>query len=139
VLAVEAERRGDGPAWIVDTDQQATLSTWHDRREAEAPRRADIPFARLRARLRELAEKHAGRLAFIDTAPADSPDNAAIFGISDLVLIPVRPSPADLWAVGPTVAQVRSAGPAAAEVAALWQEVKAFIAESSKAEKVRYG
>ena len=34
-LAVEAERRGDGPAWLIDTDQQATLSTWHGRREAE--------------------------------------------------------------------------------------------------------
>lgn len=33
-LAVETERAGDGPAWMIDTDRQATLSQWHERREA---------------------------------------------------------------------------------------------------------
>jgi chromosome partitioning protein len=36
-MAVEAEHAGDGPAWLIDTDQQATLSRWHDRRESEMP------------------------------------------------------------------------------------------------------
>jgi chromosome partitioning protein len=109
-LAVEAERRGDGPAWLIDTDQQATLSTWHDRREAETPRRADIPLSQLASGLRTLATEHGATLCFIDTAPAASADNDAIFQLADLVLIPVRPSPADLWAVGATVAAVREAG-----------------------------
>jgi chromosome partitioning protein len=109
-LAVESERRGDGPACLIDTDQQATLSTWHGRREAEPPQRAEIPLAQLAGGLRMLASEHGAEVCFIDTAPAASADNDAIFHLADLVLIPVRPSPADLWAVGATVAAVRDAG-----------------------------
>ena len=109
-LAVEAERRGDGPAWLIDTDQQSTLSTWHGRREAETPQRAEIPLSQLAGGLRTLAIEHGAAICFIDTAPAASAGNDAIFQLADLVLIPVRPSPADLWAVGATVAAVREAG-----------------------------
>jgi chromosome partitioning protein len=35
-LAVEAERAGD-TAWLIDTDRQATLSLWHERRKADTP------------------------------------------------------------------------------------------------------
>ena len=34
-LAVEAERAGDGPVFLIDTDPQGTLTTWHAKREAE--------------------------------------------------------------------------------------------------------
>ena len=34
-LAVEAERAGD--TWLIDTDRQATLSLWHERRKADTP------------------------------------------------------------------------------------------------------
>jgi chromosome partitioning protein len=108
-LAVEAERRGDGPAWLIDTDQQATLSTWHDRREAETPQRAEVLLSQLAGGLRTLEIERGAAICFIDTAPAASADNDAIFRLADLVLIPVRPSPADLWAVGATVAAVREA------------------------------
>lgn len=40
---------------------------------------------------------------------------------------------------GQTAPELAPKGPAAAEVAALWAEVKAFIAESSKERQVRYG
>jgi chromosome partitioning protein len=108
-LAVEAERIGDTPVWVVDTDKQGTLSLWHERREEETPQRADVPFARLDAGLITLAERGA-TYCFIDTAPTISDQNAALIGLADLVLIPVRPSPADLWAVSETVAQVKNAG-----------------------------
>lgn len=36
-LAVEVERAGDGPAWLIDTDKQGTLSLWHERRESDTP------------------------------------------------------------------------------------------------------
>src|ERR1700731_990656 len=39
-LAVEVERAGDGPAWLIDTDKQATLSLWHERRESEKRQRS---------------------------------------------------------------------------------------------------
>lgn len=105
-LAVEAERCGDAPVWLIDTDKQATLSLWHDRRAAETPQRADVPFAQIAAGLKTLADRGAA-YCFIDTAPTISDQNAALIKLADLVLIPVRPSPADLWAVSETVAQVK--------------------------------
>lgn len=30
LLVVAAERAGDGPAWIVDTDRQGSLTRWHE-------------------------------------------------------------------------------------------------------------
>ena len=42
-LAVQAERAGDGPVFLIDTDPQGTLSTWHEHRVAETPQRAEVP------------------------------------------------------------------------------------------------
>jgi chromosome partitioning protein len=108
-LAVEAERAKDGPAWIIDTDRQGTLSRWHENRSVETPQRADVPFSKLRAGLEALGKQGAA-YCFVDTAPALSDQNAALLRLADLVLIPVRPSPADLWAVSETVEQVKDAG-----------------------------
>jgi chromosome partitioning protein len=108
-LAVEAERVGDAPAWLIDTDRQATLSRWHDRREGETPQRADVPFTRLEAGLAALAGRGAA-YCFIDTPPTISDQNATVVNLADLVLIPVRLSPADLWAVAQTVALAKDAG-----------------------------
>lgn len=107
-LSVEAVRAGDTPVWILDTDQQATLSQWHSRRESETPQRAEIPFSGLSRGLDALAAKNAA-YCLIDTAPTASKENTAILGLADFVLIPVRPSPNDLWAVGETVAVVKEA------------------------------
>ncbi|HEY5141472.1 MAG TPA: ParA family protein [Methylococcales bacterium] len=108
-LAVEAERSEDAPVWLIDTDKQGTLSMWHERREEDTPQRADVAFARLAAGLTTLAERGAN-FCFIDTAPTISDQNASLINLADLVLIPVRPSPADLWAVSETVIQVKDAG-----------------------------
>jgi chromosome partitioning protein len=107
-LAVEAERAGDGPAWLIDTDKQGTLSLWHERRESETPQRADVPFARLAQGLKMLEDK-AAAYCFIDTPPTISEQNETVLALADLVVIPVRPSPADLWAVSETVALVKAA------------------------------
>lgn len=107
-LPVEAERCGDGPAWLIDTDKQATLTLWHERREAETPQRLEVPFPRLAVGLDKLAAEHAA-YCFIDTAPTISDQSAGTLKLADLVLIPVRPSPADLWAVAETVAMVKEA------------------------------
>jgi chromosome partitioning protein len=107
-LAVEAESKGDKPAWLIDTDKQATLSLWHERREAESPQRADVPFTQIAAGLNTLAERGA-TYCFIDTAPTISEQNASLIALADLVLVPVRPSPADLWAVSETVQLVKEA------------------------------
>jgi chromosome partitioning protein len=110
LLAVEAERAGDGPAWVIDTDQQGTLTRWHDRREAETPQRGEIAFKELASGLATLAARHGAAFCFIDTAPAISGQSAGIIALADLVLIPVQPSPTDLWAVAETIELVKAAG-----------------------------
>jgi chromosome partitioning protein len=108
-LAVEAERNGDAPVWIIDTDKQGTLSLWHERREADTPERAEVPLPRLAAGLEALSGR-GGAYCFIDTAPTISDQTVGLITLADLVVIPVRPSPADLWSVAETVALVKEAG-----------------------------
>lgn len=107
-LAVEAERTGE-TAWVIDTDRQATLSLWHERRENDTPQRLDAPVERMPQALAKIAEQGAS-YCFIDTAPTVSDQNTDLLKYADLVLIPVRPSPSDLWAVAETVALVKDAG-----------------------------
>lgn len=108
-LAVQAELAGDGPAFMIDTDPQGTLSTWHEKREAELPQRAEIALADVAAGLQQLRQ-HQGAYCFIDTAPTRTDENATLFHLADLVLVPVKPSPSDLWAAAATVALLKEAG-----------------------------
>ena len=94
-LSVEAERKGDAPAWLIDTDRQATLTRWHERRPTETPQRGEVRFEKLMTGLATLAGNGAA-YCFIDTAPTISDQTAALLDFADLVLIPVRPSPSDL-------------------------------------------
>jgi chromosome partitioning protein len=107
--AVEAERAGDGPVFLIDTDPQGTLSAWHEIREAETPARIEVAWAELPAALKTLEERGTA-LCCIDTAPNRGDEVAALFRFADLVLVPVRPSPADLWAVAATVALLNQTG-----------------------------
>jgi chromosome partitioning protein len=108
-LAVEAERSGDAPVWLLDTDRQGTLSRWHERREAETPQLGQVPFAQIKSGLAALEKKHNAAYCLIDTAPTISDQTANLVSHADLVVIPVRPSPSDLWAVAETVELVRAA------------------------------
>jgi chromosome partitioning protein len=101
-LSVEAERAGDGPVFLIDTDPQGTLTTWHDKRQAEAPRRVELPFNGIADGLK-LLRQHEANFCFIDTAPSRTDETATLFRLADLVLVPIRPSPSDLWAASATV------------------------------------
>jgi chromosome partitioning protein len=105
-LSVEAERAGDGPVYLIDTDPQGTLSIWHEARTAEAPRRIETALDELPTALSTLAKRGAA-LCMIDTAPNRGDENAGLFELADLVLVPVRPSPSDLWAISATVALLK--------------------------------
>jgi chromosome partitioning protein len=107
-LSVEAERTGDAPAWIIDTDRQATLTRWHERRKADTPHRGEVRLDKLMTGLASLAGQGAA-YCFIDTAPTISEQTAALIDLADLIVIPVRPSPSDLWAVTETVQLVKEA------------------------------
>ena len=108
-LAVQAEAAGAGPVALVDTDPQGSLAHWWNERKAELPLFAAVSIADLPERIAEM-RKAGVRLVIIDTPPAITESIRAVIGASDLVLIPTRPSPHDLRAVGATVDLVEAAG-----------------------------
>lgn len=108
-LGVMAESKGAGPVALIDTDPQGSLSSWWNERQADTPLFATVDIAKLSDHLKEL--KNAGiKLAIIDTPPAVTDTIAKVLAEADLVLIPTRPSPHDLRAVGSTVELVQAAG-----------------------------
>jgi chromosome partitioning protein len=114
-LAVEAERCGH-PTWLIDTDPQGTLGHWHERRVAERPPRLDVSGPWLtKSTVERVAlgldrvSREGAALCIIDCPGAISEQNTALLSLADLVLVPVRPSPSDLWAVAETVALIKAA------------------------------
>jgi chromosome partitioning protein len=93
---------------MIDTDPQANLSGWFGVREAETPVLVRLLPGGLRATLSALADAGIA-LCLIDTPPAITESIAATVGEADLVLIPAKPSPHDLRAVGATVDIVEKA------------------------------
>jgi chromosome partitioning protein len=101
-IAVEAERRGDGPVALIDTDPQGSLAQWWNVREATAPAFVRTESNDLKNDLRIL-EEHGFKLAIIDTPPSQSAMIDSVVSVADKVIIPTRPSPHDLRAAGATV------------------------------------
>jgi chromosome partitioning protein len=108
-LAVEAEHAGAGPVAVVDTDPQGSLAAWWNAREAPTPLFAAVAIASLPEHLRSL-DRRQMELVVIDTPPALTDMITAAIAGADLVLIPARPSPHDLRAVGVIVAMAEAAG-----------------------------
>jgi chromosome partitioning protein len=114
-LAVHASIVGEGPAALVDTDPQGSLSEWWDARKDEHERNEDgLALARtklddLPTRLAEL-RRNGVAVAIIDTPPAITASIKRVIEIADFVVIPARPSPHDLRAIAATVDLSRGAG-----------------------------
>lgn len=106
-IAVEAERAGDGPVALIDTDPQGSLAKWWNARSSATPAYARVSIEELDAGIRHL-EKTGFKLIVIDTPPAVTESIAGVVKHADLVVVPTRPSPHDLRAVGPTVDIVES-------------------------------
>jgi chromosome partitioning protein len=101
-LAVQAQRAGAGPVVLIDIDPQGSLADWWNEREAEYPSFAQTTVARLAADL-EMLRQQGFRLAVIDTPPAITMAIQSVIQVAELIVIPTRPSPHDLRAVGATV------------------------------------
>lgn len=108
-LAVEAEACGHGPVALIDTDPQGSLAAWWNGRQAETPLFVRATIGDL-ARQLEALRGHGIALVVVDTPPAITASISAVVEVSDLVLIPTRPSPHDLRAVGATVDLVEKSG-----------------------------
>jgi chromosome partitioning protein len=101
-LAVQAHLAGAGPVVLIDIDPQGSLADWWNEREAEMPAFAQTTVARLAADL-EMLRQQGFKLAIIDTPPAITMAIQSVIQVAELIVIPTRPSPHDLRAVGATV------------------------------------
>ncbi len=100
-LATQAERDSEGPAYIIDTDPQGTLTKWHSLRDAEVPQRVEPPLSAIGQALGKLRARGAS-YCFVDTAPSREADVLSLLKLADLVIVPVQPSPSDIWSAAAT-------------------------------------
>lgn len=108
-LAVEAERVGDGPVALIDTDPMGGLSAWWNERPGDSPVFVPTTLAGLPDTLRRLSAAGVA-IVVVDTPPASGEVIHQVVRLADLVVVPVRPSPDDLRAVGATVDIVEAEG-----------------------------
>ena len=101
-LAVEAVRAGAGEIALIDTDPQGSLAHWWNARSAPAPHFVKAGLPDLEEALAGL-ERMGIKIAVIDTPPAITQSISRVVAFADLVIVPTRPSPHDLRAVGATV------------------------------------
>ena len=108
-LAVTAAEDGLN-VLCLDLDSQGSLRGWWESREADSPSMLDRDPRpdMLQASLAAAQERF--DLCIIDTPPSASEWLTEALANADLVLIPVRPSPDDLRAVGTTLAAVNGSG-----------------------------
>ncbi|MGH7121149.1 MAG: ParA family partition ATPase [Acetobacteraceae bacterium] len=91
---------------LLDADPQRTLSHWHSLRAANRDAKASIAFLQITAwrlgiELDRITRMH--DLVVIDTPPEIATDARQAVRAADLVLIPLQPSPPDLWAAEGTL------------------------------------
>lgn len=101
-IAVQAQLSGAGPVAVVDIDPQGSLAEWWNERDSDFPVYAQTTVSRLPQDLQELRSQGT-KLVVIDTPPAITMAIHSVISVSELIVIPTRPSPHDLRAVGATV------------------------------------
>ncbi|MAO92082.1 MAG: cobyrinic acid a,c-diamide synthase [Rhodospirillaceae bacterium] len=92
---------------LVDIDPQQSLAAWYDQREITlGADQTQITFAsatgwRAAGVVEKLAKTH--DYVLIDSPPHADTDARVAVRAADLVLVPVQPSPLDVWATLPTL------------------------------------
>ncbi len=108
-LAVQAQLAGAGPVVLIDIDPQGSLADWWNERDTDLPAFAQTTVARLASDL-EVLRQQGFKLAVIDTPPAITMAIQSVISVAELIVVPTRPSPHDLRAVGATVDLCERAG-----------------------------
>mgnify|MGYP001616277936 CR=1 FL=1 len=96
---------------LLDIDPQGSLAAWYEVRKAlVAEDGAGITFVqasgwRLSTELDRL--KRSVDLVLIDSPPHAETEVRIAVRAADLILVPMQPSPMDLWATGPTLEMAR--------------------------------
>lgn len=92
---------------LVDIDPQQSLTQWYRLREAQlgvngaGMRLSQISGWRLQAEVERLAAEH--DVVLIDSPPHAETEAKVAIRSADLVVVPVQPSPMDVWATRPTL------------------------------------
>jgi chromosome partitioning protein len=89
---------------LLDIDPQRSLTRWHalrQGRDAKPITFSDVAGWRLPAELERLKKTH--DIVLIDSPPHVDTDARVAVRAADLVLIPLQPSPPDLWAADGTL------------------------------------
>jgi chromosome partitioning protein len=104
-LAVAWARRGNRVA-VVDIDPQRSLANWHAFRMEQHPDGAPLHLSDVAGwRLGTELDRLRGRfdMVVVDTPPHAETEARAAVRAGDILLMPIQPSPMDLWATRPTV------------------------------------
>ncbi|PWC30386.1 ParA family partition ATPase [Teichococcus aestuarii] len=103
-LATALAASGHGVA-LLDSDPQQTLARWNQERQGRAQAAAlrfeAVAGWRMPATLDRLRREH--DFLIIDTPPHADTDSRIAIRAADLVLVPLQPSHADLWAMDATL------------------------------------
>ena len=91
---------------IVDTDPQGSLTQWFKVRESVLGDASGLTFAaisgwRVRSEIDRL--KHTHDMIIIDSPPHTDAEARTAIRAADLVVIPLQPSPMDVWATSATI------------------------------------
>jgi len=108
-LAIAASADGH-KVCLLEADPLGTISNWRNRRTQPEPTVETVHDGYELTRRVPFLGQCGVTLTIIDTAGGWSDTAAAAIGAADLCLIPVRPSPADIEASGPTLARIRAGG-----------------------------
>jgi len=107
-LATTWEQSGYKVA-LLDVDPQSSLSMWFALRQQAGIKTAlhavDLKGWKLASEIDRLKSSY--DLLVIDTPPHAETDAKVAIRAADLVLVPVQPSPVDLWATAPTLELAR--------------------------------
>ncbi len=106
-LAVALAKHSGEPVAVLDVDPQGSLGTWFETREetlGEASTGLDFRTASgwgARREARSLSRSNG--YVVIDTPPKTDTDAKPAIDAADYVIVPIQPTPVDLWATGQTI------------------------------------
>ncbi|MBO9424615.1 ParA family protein [Labrenzia sp. R4_1] len=106
-LAVALAAKSGEPVAILDVDPQGSLGTWYEAREETLGEdETGLEFRTAsgwgaRREARSLARSHG--YVIIDTPPKTDTDAKPAIDAADFVIVPIQPTPVDLWATSQTI------------------------------------
>lgn len=103
-LAYCAKMNGKSVA-LIDTDKQASTREWHEKSDGKHVDVFGLDRQTLDVDLKNLGLKR--DFIFIDGVPQLSGMAAKTVSLSDVILIPVQPSPLDIWSAMETVGLIK--------------------------------